>query len=80
MNLQLPNAPSSSATLRNLDEHNALLRRMRVEGSAIGSSRGVKRRSFLSDLPGFDIIAQLGQDHIMHDELEGTCMHKRCTA
>jgi len=59
------------ASLRNYQDHERLLQRMEREGVAVGHRQGVNGRSFLSKLPNFDLIEQLAQDHVMHDELEG---------
>lgn len=70
--LDLSQRDPPAATTRTLQEHNLILQRMEMEeNERVGHQQHINGPSFLSALPGFDIIQQLGQDHIMHDELEG---------
>jgi len=70
LQLNDPDAPSSAA-LRTSREHEEMIQRMELEGSDIGHRAGINGRSFLCELPDFDVIYQITQDHVMHDELEG---------
>lgn len=70
-------AAPQKAPLRTMSDYiRALEMDKRQRGAAI--AQGIQARSFLCSLPGFDVINQIGQDHLMHDEMEGTLFTYTC--
>lgn len=60
-----------SSSVRTIEEHKTIIKRMDRMGSVAGHSYGIHGNSMLARLTDFDYIQRLGQDHYMHDELEG---------
>lgn len=68
-------APHETALRTMADYTRAIDAETRQRGAA--KAQGIQSKSFLCALPDFDVVAQVGQDHVMHDELEGAfaCMY-----
>jgi len=71
--------PVLDGALRTLEGHQSLLRKFSRRGAEIGKSHGISGPSMLAKLANFNYIERIGQDHLMHDELEGN-FRRHCLA